>query len=82
MSQYIASENIPFKLTMEGTDILASKSQEKKAITRTCFENERGKIENLFAKEDLEKMKSERKNELIEYMNKKKQIKTNNTRRS
>lgn len=75
LSQYIASENIPFKLTMEGTDILASKSQEKKAITRTCFENERGKIENLFAKEDLEKMKSERKNELIEYMNKKKQIK-------
>lgn len=74
LSQYVKRDNIPFKLTMEGTDILSSKSPKNKAITRTCFENEQGKIESLFAKEDLEKIKSERKNELIEYINQKKEI--------
>ena len=74
LSQYVRRENIPFQLTMEGTDILSSKSQQKKAITRTCFENGQGKIESLFDKEELEKIKKERKNELIEYINQKKEI--------
>lgn len=81
MCEYVSSNNIPFKLTMEGQDILASKSQEIKKIPRTCFENNQGKIENLFSEEDLEKMKKERKNELEVYMNKIREKKKWNDRR-
>lgn len=71
LSQYVRSENIPFKLTMEGTDILSRKSQESDLIKRTCFENAQGKIENIFTKEVLDKMKIERKNEISQYIRQK-----------
>lgn len=81
LCEYVNINNIPFNLTMEGQDILASKSQEIKKIPRTCFENNQGKIENLFSEEDLEKMKKERKNELEVYMNKIREKKKWNDRR-
>lgn len=74
LSQYVQGENIPFKLTMEGTDILSSKSKENIPITRTCFENRQGKIESLFTEEDLEQMKKERNSELSKYIKQKKII--------
>lgn len=74
LSEYVAKENIPFKLTMEGTDILSIKTSHKQAITRTYVENKLGKIECLFAEEDLEEMKSERRNKLIEYIKQKKEM--------
>lgn len=74
LSQYVQNKNIPFRLTMEGKEILSSKSKENIPITRTCFENRQGKIESLFAKEDLEQMKKERNSELSKYIKQKKII--------
>lgn len=70
--EYVQSENIPFKLTIEGTDILTNKRKENIQITRTCFENEQGKIENLFTQKDLEKMEQEKNLELSRYIKNKK----------
>ena len=69
--QYIQNQNIPFKLTMEGTEILTTKSKGNVKIERTCFENEKGEIENRFDKEDLEKIKKERNAELKKYIQEK-----------
>lgn len=71
LSKYVQSENIPFKLTMEGTDILSCKSKESIQIRRTCKENSQGKIESLFGKEELDQMRKERKSEITEYIQQK-----------
>ena len=69
--KYVQSENIPFKLTLEGTDILSCKSKENIRIKRTCKENSQGQMENLFADENLEQMKKEKKSEITEYIKQK-----------
>lgn len=74
LSQYIQNQNIPFKLTMEGTEILTTKSKDDIEIERTCFEDEHGKIENKFNKEMLEQKKRERNAELKEYIQEKQKI--------
>lgn len=68
LSQYVQSENIPFRLTMEGADILSSKSKENIEIKRTCKENRQGKIEELFDKEEIKQMKEGKNSELNEYI--------------
>lgn len=68
--EYVDKNNIEFNLTMEGQEILTSKSKEKIKIPRTYFENKQGKIESLYKEEELEKLKEKIKNELDVYMNK------------
>lgn len=81
LSQYIGKENIPFKLTMEGTEILASKSKEAISIPRTYYINTQGKLSTKFTQEDIKKMKEERKNGIKEYIEQQKIIKRWNERR-
>lgn len=74
LADYVQNGRVPFTLTMEGKDILATKSKENIAIARTYFENRQGKMECLFAKEDLEKMKKTKVSELSKYMQQQKII--------
>lgn len=69
--QYVHNQNIPFNLTMEGAEILITKSKENVKIERTCFENEKGKIESRFDKDDIEKIKKERNTKLKKYIEEK-----------
>ena len=68
LSMYVKNNDIPFKLTMEGKNILFIKGKENIEIERTCFENKQGKIENLYDNENLEQMRKEKNSEINEYI--------------
>ena len=68
LSMYVKNNDIPFKLTMEGKNILFIKGKENIEIERTFFENKQGKIENLYDNENLEKMRKEKNSEINEYI--------------
>lgn len=72
LERYVKSKKIPFKLTIEGREILLYKGKENTEIIRTCFENKLGKIEELFPKEYLEKMNNEKISELNKYVKERK----------
>ena len=68
MCQYITRNNVPFKLTIEGKNILFVKDKENVQIQRTCYENSRGRIDSLFDKYNLEQMTREKNSEFNEYI--------------
>lgn len=74
LSSYVKSENIPFILTPEGTNILSCKSKDVVEIKRTYKENDNGEIVSLYEKEDIDQMKTNQNAELNEYIKQKRLI--------
>lgn len=71
--QYLTKERIPFKLTLEGTNLISYKDSEEKTFQKTMADNGEGKLEMFFAEEDIEKMKKEQSKELVNYLKEKDQ---------
>lgn len=81
LNQYLNRERVPFKLTLEGRNIISYKDKEDISVLRTVEDNGEGKLKNYFSDEDIERMKEEQKKELRDYLNEKKQEKKWNERR-
>lgn len=71
--QYLTKERIPFKLTLEGTNLISYKDSEEKTFQKTVADNGEGKLEMFFTEEDIEKMKKEQSEELLNYLKEKNQ---------
>lgn len=82
LSQYVQTENIPFRLTMEGIEILSSKSKENISIPRTYYINTQGKLDCRYTQKELEEMKEQRKTGISEYMKKQRILQKWNERRT
>ena len=71
LESYIKRERVPFELTPEGLKILYSKDKENISILRTHYEDSNGKINKVFLKADLDKMKKDMTFKIKEYIEKK-----------
>lgn len=66
LREYMKTEKIPLKFTLEGLEILSAKSPKEVLIDRTYGINDNGKVETLITDEDFEKRKG-RVPEVVKY---------------
>lgn len=68
LSKYVKNENIPFLLTMEGMDILSTKSKDKTLIEKTVSESRHGEMQSKFTLDEMKKKKEEKNAQLAVYI--------------
>ena len=80
--KYIKGESIPFSFTLEGMDVLSSKSKDNVLIERTVIENRHGEMQNIYSNEDMERIKEKRNSQLSTYIREQKKLERWNERKS
>lgn len=74
LQNYLKVENIPFSLTLEGTEILSYKKKEKTTIDTTFDVDQYGRLYTKFTEEQLQNLKKTHKSDLQEYFIRQKNI--------
>ena len=81
LNQYLINEKVPFKLTLEGANIISVKDKKDIKVIKTVSDNGNGKLDKFFSDEDMNIMKAQQNIELLKYIKEKKQEKKWNERR-
>ena len=74
LQNYLKVENIPFSLTLEGTEVLSYKKKEKTTIDTTFAVDQYGRLYTKFTEEQLKNLKKTHKSDLQEYFIRQKNI--------